>query len=167
MPLVVQLRHTIPEGVHLKTIHGDLVALALQGEFDVIVHGCNCFHTMGAGIAKTMASKFPEALAADRATSYGDTSKLGTISTAQVERGQHKLIIVNAYTQFHWKGSGRKVDYEALGRCFREIANSYSGSRIGYPLIGAGLAGGDWTMIAPRIDQELAGLDHTLVIFGS
>ena len=167
MPLVIQLGHTIREGVYLKTINGDLVALALQGEFDVIVHGCNCFHTMGAGIAKAIASTFPEALVADRTTSYGDASKLGTISTAQVERGQYKLVVVNAYTQFHWKGSGRKVDYGALGRCFGEIAKSYSGSRIGYPLIGAGLAGGDWTIIAPRIDQELAGLDHTLVIFGA
>jgi len=150
----------------MKTVNGDLVALALKGEFDVIVHGCNCFHTMGAGIAKSIASTFPEALEADRKTPYAEASKLGTISTAQVERGRHKLVVVNAYTQFHWKGSGRKVDYEALGRCFRSIADSFSGSRIGYPLIGAGLAGGDWTIIAPRIDHELAGLDHTLVIFG-
>mgnify|MGYP001795501660 FL=1 len=40
----------------MKTIKGDLVKLAIKGEFDLIIHGCNCFCTMGAGIAKTIRS---------------------------------------------------------------------------------------------------------------
>lgn len=42
----------------LNEIHGDLIKLAQQGEFDVIAHGCNCFCTMGAGIAPQMAKAF-------------------------------------------------------------------------------------------------------------
>jgi hypothetical protein len=34
--------------------------------------------------------------------------------------------------------------------------------RIAYPLIGAGLAGGNWSIISAIIDEERAGLDHTL-----
>ena len=41
----------------------------------------------------------------------------------------------------------------------------YKGKRIGYPLIGAGLAGGDWAVISEIIDQELVDVDHTLVEF--
>jgi O-acetyl-ADP-ribose deacetylase (regulator of RNase III) len=37
---------------------GDLIKLAKQGTFDVIAHGCNCFCTMGAGIAPKMAEAF-------------------------------------------------------------------------------------------------------------
>jgi len=33
----------------MKTIQGNLIHLAQDGEFDLIVHGCNCFCTMGAG----------------------------------------------------------------------------------------------------------------------
>lgn len=33
----------------MKYIIGDLLKLADDGQFDVIVHGCNCFNTMGAG----------------------------------------------------------------------------------------------------------------------
>ena len=33
----------------LKHATGDLLALAEAGEFDVILHGCNCFNTMGGG----------------------------------------------------------------------------------------------------------------------
>lgn len=120
---------------------------------------------MGAGIAKTIASIFPEAFEADRQTPYGEKSKLGTISTANIQREGCCLTVVNAYTQFQWKGRGRKADYEAIESCFREIAARYPSKRIGYPLIGAGLAGGDWTVIEPLIDTALAGQDHTLVLF--
>ncbi|RYD20572.1 MAG: hypothetical protein EOP88_14530 [Verrucomicrobiaceae bacterium] len=36
----------------MKTVAGDLIQLAKNGEFDLIVHGCNCMCTMGAGVAK-------------------------------------------------------------------------------------------------------------------
>jgi O-acetyl-ADP-ribose deacetylase (regulator of RNase III) len=39
-------------------VTGNLITLAKQGEFDVIAHGCNCFCTMGAGIAPHMAREF-------------------------------------------------------------------------------------------------------------
>ncbi|WP_171176831.1 macro domain-containing protein [Ruegeria sp. HKCCD8929] len=146
---------------------GDLIALALQREFDVIVHGCNCFHTMDAGVAKFIARAFPEALAADRATKHGSRAKLGTVSVAQTVRDGHEITTVNAYTQHHWHGTGRLVDYDALSACFELIALRFSTARIGYPMIGAGLAGGDWDEIAPLIDTALIGLDHTLVVLPS
>ena len=149
----------------MKEVQGDLIALALAGAFDVIIHGCNCFHTMGAGIAKPIAQTFPEALAADKATPHGDRSKLGTMSIAHVDRDDLRLVVVNAYTQFHWKGRGRKADYEAIAAAFAQVAATFPDARIGYPLIGAGLAGGDWAEIAPRINAALQGLDHTLVRF--
>ena len=148
----------------MQVIEGDLLALAKGGAFDVIVHGCNCFNTMGAGIAKVIASEFPQALYADRNTSKGDRAKLGTITTADARCGDHGLTIVNAYTQFHWRGSGCKVDYRALQSAFETIAATFPAARIGYPLISAGLAGGDWNVIAPLIDTALSGHDHALVI---
>ena len=45
----------------MKIIEGDLIQLALDGEFDLIIHGCNCFCSMGAGIAKSIREIFPEA----------------------------------------------------------------------------------------------------------
>ena len=36
---------------HVKTTDGDLLKLAKNGEFDVIIHGCNCFTAMFSGIA--------------------------------------------------------------------------------------------------------------------
>ena len=76
-----------------------------------------------------------------------------------------QITVVNAYTQFEWWGRGRKADYDAIESCFIHVAEQFPDARIGFPLIGAGLAGGDWTLIEPLIEKALQGLDHTLVLF--
>jgi len=149
----------------MRTIEGDLIELAQNGEFDLIVHGCNCFCTMGAGIAKGIKAAFPDAFEVDQKTASGDRSKLGTCTFANIRINGNVLMIVNAYTQFNYRGKGVKVDYEAIRRCFQWIKKHHSGLRIGFPKIGAGLAGGDWTTIAEIIDSELRNEDATLVVF--
>jgi len=47
------------------------------------------------------------------------------------------------------------------------VKAQFSGKRIAYPKIGAGLAGGDWDIIRGIIDEELAGEDHTYVEFSA
>lgn len=147
----------------MKIIKGDLIELALQGKFDVIIHGCNCYCTMGAGIAKSIKKNFPKAFSADLATAKGDQEKLGTFSWARVT--DQPLIVINAYTQYHWRGTGRKADYEAIRKVFRHVKAQFAGKRIGYPAIGAGLAGGDWEIISSIIEEELNGEDHTFVLY--
>lgn len=147
----------------VHTVRGDLLALANAGDFDVIVHGCNCFNAMDAGIAKSIKEQFPAVYEADLATEKGSRDKLGTYSFASLDCDGHDLTIVNAYTQFDWRGSGVKADYDAIRSVFAGIKSDFTGKRIGYPMIGAGLAGGDWDVIAKIISEELAGEDHTLV----
>ncbi len=149
----------------MKVVKGDLIELAKENLFDVIIHGCNCQCTMGAGIAKSIKSTFPEAFKADLETVKGDDTKLGTFSFAVNNAFGHDIIVVNGYTQFHYRGSGPLVDYEAIRSVMREVKKRFSGKRIGYPMIGAGLAKGDWKIISEIIDCELEGENHTLVQF--
>ena len=156
----------------MQIIRGDLLAFGSEGEFDVIIHGCNCFNTMGAGIAKSIKKQFPAAYDADLATEKGSRDKLGTYSSATVDCGGHELTVVNAYTQFDWRSPGTKhgdrgfnADYDAIRSVFAAVKNDFSGKRIGYPLIGAGLAGGDWAVISEIIAEQLSGENHTLVEF--
>jgi len=151
----------------MKVEKGDLIKLALEGKFDVIIHGCNCFCTMGAGIAKQIKKEFPEAYEADLNTANGEINKLGTISSATIHKNGTILIVVNGYTQYNWRGSGVLVDYDAIRSVFKHVKSIYSGMRIGYPRIGAGLAGGDWKLISKIITEELAEEDHTLVEYSS
>ena len=59
----------------MDVLKGDLIQLALMGRFDIVIHGCNCFCSMGAGIAKTIRDNFPEAYQADLKTGMGDKKK--------------------------------------------------------------------------------------------
>ena len=65
-------------------ITGDLLSFADRGDFDVIIHGCNCQCQMGAGIALAIKTKYPAAYAADCETGKADRNKLGSFSYAEV-----------------------------------------------------------------------------------
>lgn len=150
----------------MKKKQGDLIQMAKNGEFDVILHGCNCMCEMGAGIARAIKDNFPEAYQEDQRTKPGDRSKLGTCTYATCKVNDHKVDVVNAYTQFDYKKQKQDevlVDYEAVRSCLRWIKQNYSGQRIGLPKIGAGLAGGDWERISQIIDEELGDEHVTLV----
>lgn len=148
----------------MKIIQGDLIKLAQQGYFDVIVHGCNCYCVMGAGIAKTIKNVFPYAYTVDCQTKKGDKDKLGDISFAVCESEKGFVHVVNAYTQFGF-GGGINVDYNAIRECMKKIKNKYNGKKIGLPKIGAGLGGGDWDTIFTIIKEELKNEDVTIVEF--
>ena len=65
-----------------QEIEGDLIKFALKGKFDVIAHGCNCFCTMGAGIAVKMREVFfcnSNIYHFENHNFKGDVGKLGNI----------------------------------------------------------------------------------------
>lgn len=147
----------------MKEIKGNIIQLALEGHFDVIIHGCNCFNTMGAGIALQIRNNFPEAYEADQTTKLGDKTKLGNYTSVTVMRRMKVFDVVNAYTQYHYGKGGPHVNYLAIYDVFIKIAQRYNGARIAYPKIGCGLAGGNWNKVVPLIETALQGQDHTLV----
>ena len=147
----------------MKTVRGDLIRLAQAGHFDVIVHGCNCFCTMGAGFAKQVKAAYPEAASIDATTTKGDAAKLGHFTWVKDNGDAGDFIIVNAYIQYKYGRGQKHVSYEAVSQVFERINQWFPGSRIAYPAIGAGLAGGDWRVISEIIDEKLSGQDHTFV----
>jgi len=150
-------------------VDGDLISLAKQRKFQVIVHGCNCFCTMGAGIAPLMAKAFGcDRFPMEAKQHEGNINKLGTIDAKYNQ--QYKFFVINAYTQYgfgknHANGTTSPIDYEALTLCMRKINMQFKGMHIGLPKIGAGLAGGDWNRIKSIIQNELVNCDVTVVIF--
>jgi len=150
----------------MKILKGDLIHYTLNGHFDVIIHGCNCFCSMGAGIARLIRDKFPNAYQADLKTDMGDKHKLGTYSQARIKINGNIFTIVNGYTQYDFSGRSVLVDYGAVQKLFARIKKQFADQRIGYPKIGAGLAKGDWEVISDIINRELQGEDHTLVELG-
>jgi len=117
-----------------------------------IVHGCNGQGVMGSGVARIVRDYFPAAFKAYIESGHG----LGTNSYSMHD----KLIIVNAVTQdFYGRDGNRYTDYDAVRQCFKELAE-YAQDQdvpkvVNFPLIGCGLGGGDWSIVASIIDNEI------------
>lgn len=134
----------------MNIVKGDLIEMGKNNQFDIIVHGCNCFNVMGAGIAYQIQEHFPDAKLADDETVRGDPGKLGTYTIGMGGR----LIILNAYTQYSMSRDGKDVfEYTAFERVLDKIAYRFGKWRIGLPMIGMGLAGGDPERILPMIEN--------------
>lgn len=150
----------------MKEIKGDLIQLALAGEFQNITHGANCFCTMGSGIAPQIKSAFPGAYSVDCLTKKGDYNKLGNYTFANCIIGNdlNKTVrVINSYTQYSYGRDKMHLDYNALILALRKINFNFKGETIGLPLIGAGRGGGDWVKIKNIILYELRDMDVTIV----
>ncbi len=127
----------------MKVVTGNLIDLAEQGEFNIIVQGCNCFETMGSGIAREIKARYPDAYLADVKYSHaGDYDKLGCYSTMLGKQ----FNIINAYTQYGFNSGGENGDvfeYTSFTMILQKLANQYPGCKFGFPMIGMGLAGGN------------------------
>ena len=148
----------------LKIIKGDLLQLADDGFFDVIIHGCNCFNIMGGGIAKSIKDRYPLAYDIDCRTTRGDKFKLGKYSLANIN---DKFKIVNAYTQYNLRTASESVfEYEKFEQILNTLKNVFpEDTRFGLPLIGCGLAGGNKERIIAIIEAFAEERDVTLVEF--
>ena len=143
-----------------KYVQGDLIKAFLNNEIYVIAHGCNCFNTMGNGIAKSIKENFPEVYALDLKTKKGDRSKLGTINYYQLPKTDK--FVVNAYTQYTYWDQTDMLDYDAVESCMKLIQRKFTGYPIGFPKIGAGLARGNWDIIEEIISRIFKNEDLTI-----
>ena len=132
---------------------------------DVIIHGCNCFNTMGAGVAKIVKQKYPEAYRIDQQTRRGDRNKLGTYTawTGTHHSYDQDITVVNAYTQYRYGRGVINVDYDSIGEVMNLIKEDYEDKQyMGMPKIGAGLGGGDWNKIW-KILKNIFGDNNQIV----
>jgi O-acetyl-ADP-ribose deacetylase (regulator of RNase III) len=158
-----------------RTKFGNLLKEVKTG---IIVHGCNDQGVMGSGFAKELRETYPEAYkayvdehaASLRMSQSGGWLELGTNVPVQINPN---LWVVNAITQHGFGRDGKRyVSYEAIHQCFEDIAVRFGHLlaiegenladrplEIHYPLIGAGLGGGDWAIIQACIDSAFGGIE--------
>lgn len=164
-----------------QEIDGDLVKMFQNGELDVIAHGCNCYATMGAGIALTIGKQFPDAKLADEFSSMkSGPVRLGRLTWTEIQvKNKDFGILFNLYTQLNpgrdFRMSAFKKSLEAMKKVIREQFQYYdtednlvfepSEIKIGLPLIGCGIAGGDWNLVSKEVKKILSEFDVTIVHF--
>ena len=133
-----------------------------------IAHGCNCFNSMGAGIAAQVAKMYPQAMLADTFTERGDKRKLGSYtfwSGPDIMTPGNTVTIINAYTQYKYTRHEVDVDYGAVHSCFFEIQRDFPEGVIALPKIGAGLAGGDWRIIESILKEVSDTYDRVFRVY--
>lgn len=123
-----------------------------------IVHQCNCFCTMGGGIARQIAVEYPEAVEADNKTKRGDKRKMGSFTAVVATENPRAKKIYNLYGQYHFGALGydymlnRHTSYDALTEGLEKVkmdAVSDGIKQLGIPYnIGCGLGGGDWAVVS-------------------
>lgn len=141
-----------------KEIKGDLLVMAETGEFDVIAHGCNCHKRMASGIAFQIANTYPKAEEVDTLDERLPMARLGDMSITD----QYHFDIANLYTQFR---PGKDLNYAALKLCLHKLGVIYKDQKVGIPLIGCGIAGGEWDIVRELAKESLKKCDTTVVIF--
>ena len=139
-------------------VKGCLIEAFKCGSVGAIAHSCNCFNTMGSGVALAIKNAFPEAYEADCKTVKGDEKKLGGFTMAATVNGY----VFNLYGQYNYGKDGKTyTNYDALESAFRNMAHKLRGigftGTIGLPKIGAGTGGGKWEVIEEIIREELKG----------
>lgn len=146
----------------IHTINCDLLSI----EDGIIIHGCNSRGVMGSGVAKQIREKYPKAYEAYKDQERRSGLFLGDIVPVVINE---RLLVVNAITQ---KDYGRDpdvryVNYGAIATCFARLEyfteNSplcpyqFADKPVYFPMIGAGLANGDWSVISEIIDLVYLG----------
>jgi O-acetyl-ADP-ribose deacetylase (regulator of RNase III) len=145
----------------LNKTKGNLITLAEQGWFDVIVQGCNCFNTMGSGIAREIREKYPQAYAVDCETWAGDYGKLGSYTVMLGKEVRVPFDIVNAYTQYDFSRGKDVFEYVSFAMILQKLAHEYPTRNFGFPYIGCGLAGGDTEVIMAMLEDFAKTISKT------
>lgn len=140
---------------------GDILSV----ERGIIVHGCNAQGVMGSGVAHQIATKWHHVYEEYRKYVLKMISQkksaLGTVVPVAVN---DNLFVFNAITQenFGRRPDVRYVNYQAVQKCFNMIAAIAATDKlpVHYPMIGAGLGNGEWSIISEIIDCAFAPYPH-------
>lgn len=141
---------------------GDL----LTGPYDIICHQTNCQGIMGAGLAKQIADRYP--MVEYRNIYYYNHAKHPMLGTILGTRLPDNKVCINLYAQNRFGRKGRYTDYQAFQQCLDRLVNELEDSAneiIAFPYgIGCGLAGGDWSVIEPMLEEFSNKVKNKVII---
>ena len=128
----------------------------LEIDRGIIVHGVNGQGVMGSGIAKSIRERYPQVYL-DYMAAHQNGLKLGQVIATQIS---YHFYVCSAVTQLFY---GRDkdtvyVDYRAVFEAFLRV-NALASIRdlpVYFPLIGCGLANGDWEIVKREIERGLS-----------
>jgi O-acetyl-ADP-ribose deacetylase (regulator of RNase III) len=153
----------------ISYVRGDATSLPGEGN-RIIAHCCNDQGHWGKGFVLALSRKWPDPEAEYRCwAKEGPGFELGAMQLVPVEPG---LWVANLVGQHDTKPGpeGPPIRYEALRAALAKLAEEARrlGASVHMPRIGCGLAGGEWEVVGPMIEETLgrAGVAVTVYDFG-
>ncbi len=132
----------------------------LEATEPYIMHGCNAQGKMGSGVAKVLSDRYPEVreqyIKEHADWPHTDKPFLGSLHV--VETDGHTVF--NAITQEFYGYDGKLyASYDAIKQCLAtvneimHVRRTLTGEAqsVAMPLLGCGLAGGDWNIVGAII----------------
>lgn len=131
----------------------------LEAKESVIIQGCNAQGVMGSGVAAHIRLHHPVVFEEYRRVYEEQGGFLALGQVVWVESGEY--MFANGITQeFYGRDSSRRyVDYAAVRAVMNEVHRVVCDMHdmrfgVAMPLIGAGLANGNWSIISQIIEEE-------------
>jgi O-acetyl-ADP-ribose deacetylase (regulator of RNase III) len=133
-----------------------ILKAAQRRDIDYLLHGCNCMKTFGAGFAKKLKDKYPDANRADQNNPLPAYAKIGSYSSCVIcDFCEPDLTIVNLYTQYDYGTGYRRAEYGAIKRSLEMFARDFCTTRktIGLVKLGCGLGGCSWGIVENIVEE--------------
>ena len=153
-------------GACITLIYGEIISYALA-HGGILVHQTNCKRVAGAGLAAAISRTWPAWAETFRRT----TPHMGNCWIQPVAPNNLVAVWVASLYAQNGYGTGRRhTDYEAFDNALMSLYIQTIGLRnLGHEVIfpvgiGCGLAGGDWKIVYPMIEEHFP--DAILIKYG-
>jgi O-acetyl-ADP-ribose deacetylase (regulator of RNase III) len=121
-------------------------------ECGIIAHQVNCQGKMGAGLAKQIRAKYPQAYDEYMDWFEDEKMKLGTVQLVKIKPHLYVANLAGQEQYGLWRTQKNRchTDYQALTECLTQLQEIAQERKLTPYLpfkIGCGLAGGDWSIV--------------------
>lgn len=144
----------------LRIVNGNV----LDAKEHFIAHQTNCLGTMGAGVAKAIANKYPHVESSYIKACKSVSNKSDLLGKIQIiacdpnDKEKKGQCIVNVFGQHKVGTYRRQTDYDALRKAFVKLNTQGYDVAIPY-LMGCGLGGGDWNIVVQIINETCTDIE--------
>ena len=146
----------------IEYINGDILII----ESDIIAHQVNCMGKFAKGLALQIRKKYKEVYTEYMNLYNSIDNKSELMGECQIIKTYDGKYVANIFSQYNFYPKGvRHTDYDALEQSLKFLKFWMKGNKIktcGIPLIGCGLAGGDWDGVVHPMLKDIFEKDENV-----